>query len=118
MLTSHFFLFFVVQTLLQVVVQTYKIDQSCSKEGIEQDVRDAMTSAFEMADAAVRRLSTTTWDQDTTDLIANLFAREGQTAQDIQTVGVNEVFRNIRAYYRTEATDGNEVAANDLVSAS
>lgn len=118
MLTSRTFLLFAIQSLLLAVVRSYKIDKSCTDEGIEQNVRDAMTSAFEMVDAAMSRLTATNWDQDTSDLIANLFAREGETARDVQTAKLTSVFENIRTNYRTEATNGNEVGIDDLVSDS
>ncbi|KAH7413563.1 hypothetical protein DE146DRAFT_247 [Phaeosphaeria sp. MPI-PUGE-AT-0046c] len=114
MFTPPLFLFFVTQTVLMVVVGCYKIDPSCTKEGIENDVRDAMTSAFEMVDAAMRRLTASNWDQDTTDLVGRLFAREGESTQNVQTGKLAQVFENIRIHYRTEVTNGNAVENSDL----
>ena len=120
MFTSHIFVFFIIQALLSVSIHSYKIDDSCRKEGVEQDIRDAMTSAFDMVDAALSRftIAKSDWDQDTSDLIANLFAREGETGQNVQTDKLNFVFGNIGRWYRTEVTDGNQVPATDLVGAS
>lgn len=65
------------------LASTYKIDSSCQLKGIDANIRDGMTSAFQIADAALRRLREQPLDQHTLDLVGFLFAREGAHVQQI-----------------------------------
>lgn len=59
----------------------YKIDESRSRKQVKGQIRDAMTSAFEMVDATVERLPETPLSPNTVDLLGQLFARPGNDAR-------------------------------------
>lgn len=84
---------------------SYKIDASCARKGVENNVRDAMASAFSMADSAIQRLEQNPYDRETEDLIRNLFMpKDGQDPMDRDAISkVKMIFENINAYYRLES---------------
>jgi hypothetical protein len=105
------------QTVFFVAIFGYKIDQSCTKEGIEIDVRNAMTSAFEMVDAALNRMTAHPLDPNTIDLVAKLFARPGQDPTTAITAKTVDVLARIRQYYCNEVPRRDVVGDEDIASA-
>jgi hypothetical protein len=105
-----------IQSLLFTTAIGYRIDQSCAKEGIENDVRNAMISALEMVDAATNRLTATPLDQNTVDLLGKLFARPDQDPREGATAKTVDIFARIRENYGTEVPSGNDVGLEDIVS--
>jgi hypothetical protein len=105
-----------VQNLLFLTILGYKIDQSCTKEGIEVDVRNAMTSAFEMVDAALNRLTASPLDQNTLDLVGKLYAKPDQDPRTAITSKTVDAFAEMRYHYRNEVPSGNDVGLEDVVS--
>lgn len=111
MMFSHpYFLF---PLLIATLVAGYKIDESCTRAGIAQTVRDAMNSAFEMTDAGFARLGQMN-QKETQDLVKNLFGKSGQNANQINTGKVRRVLNRIRYHYRREVTSG-DVPWSDVV---
>jgi hypothetical protein len=104
-----------IQSLLFTTAFGYKIDQSCTKEGIENDVRNAMISALEMVDAATNRLTAHPLDQNTVDLLGKLFARPDQDPREGATAKTVDVFARIHQNYGTEIPNGREVTLEDIV---
>jgi hypothetical protein len=113
MLFRNSFLTFI--SLLPLSVSSYQIHQSCVDKNIATTVRDGMTSAFEMADSAVRHLEQDQYDRDTADLVRRLFLpKSGQDVNDKNKMSkVLYIFKNIIENYRTETTDG--VGDTDVV---
>ncbi|KAF1918941.1 hypothetical protein BDU57DRAFT_592946 [Ampelomyces quisqualis] len=107
--------FLAYQCLLLTSVLSYQIDQSCVDEGLDADLRDAMTSAFEMVDAARNRLNAEPMDQNTLELLGWLFGRKNQAPDTIVTNKIIDVFGAIRNAYRPETPRGNPVGLNDIV---
>jgi hypothetical protein len=106
----------VLHSLLGLILG-YQIDQSCVDEGIETEVNDAMTSAFEMADAAHDRLTAQPRHATTLELVSKLFARDSTQAPDgAITSKTVDVFHDILANYRTPVPRGTLVHQDDLVS--
>jgi hypothetical protein len=105
-----------VETFLLVTVLGYKIDQSCTQEGIENDIRNAMTSAFEMVDSALARLTASPLDQHTVDLVGKLFAGPGQDPRTAVTAKTVDVFALIRQHYHTETPSSEPTGEDDIVS--
>jgi hypothetical protein len=104
----------VLHSLLGLILG-YQIDQSCVDEGIETEVNDAMTSAFEMADAAHDRLTAQPRHATTLELVSKLFARDAQDPDGAITGKTVDVFHAIRRNYRTPVPRGTPVKVNDLV---
>src|SRR5689334_3483926 len=102
MLLLHFVSNLAAFSLLVACTLGYRIDQSCTQEGIENDIRAAMTSAFEMVEAALARLTATPLDKHTVDLLGKLFAGPGQDPRSAVTAKTVDVFAQIRQYYVTE----------------
>ncbi|KAI4943119.1 hypothetical protein J4E86_010066 [Alternaria arbusti] len=100
-------------------VQAYKIDQSCDAKGVTVDVRNAMTSAFEMVSAAYETLTQPPLSSDAQDLVGFLFAREGANPAQLLQQGKLEktitLLRNIRTYMSTEVTGDATVSASDVI---
>jgi hypothetical protein len=114
MLFRNSFLAFV--SLSPLSVLSYQIHQSCVDKNIATTVRDGMTSAFEMADSALRHLNQDQYDRDTADLIRRLFLpKSGQDLNDKKKLSkVKSIFENIIRAYRTEKSgelDGTEVVS-------
>lgn len=105
--------------MLSTPVSGYKIDQSCVQKGIENDVRNAMTSAFEMVDAALENLSATPVHADTIELIGFLFAKKvvdpRQLLESGQMAKTSQVLRALKNRYRPEVIGDTSVGVNDLV---
>jgi hypothetical protein len=106
-------------TLFQTFVLGYKIDQSCTKQGVEDLVRDAMRSAFDMVAAARDRLEANPLDRDTAELIGFLFAKQNANPTQLQATGqltkTLDVFRNIYNNFRIEFASNNDVLPDDVV---
>ncbi|KAF1848131.1 uncharacterized protein K460DRAFT_333868 [Cucurbitaria berberidis CBS 394.84] len=104
---------------LPAVSLAYKIDQSCTQKGIEQDVRNAMTSAFEMADAAIKLLTANPRNSDTIELLGFLFAKDGVDPRQLLDNGglekTTQVLRAINNLYRDEVTGNAPVSINDVI---
>lgn len=94
----------------------YKIDSSCSAAGIEKDIRNAMTQAFEMVDSALAHLSQQPWDKPTTDYVRNLFTKDGRDPTKTNMEKVKHVLKQIGKTYRQELTGNVEVPRDDVVS--
>lgn len=103
--------------LCSYTVSAYKLDASCTNKGVETEVRNAMTSAFQMVDAALRRLRADPYDQETTDLIKRLFiAKDGQDPNDRDRISkVSSILESINRNYRNEVTTG-RAPETDVVS--
>jgi hypothetical protein len=86
-------------------------------KGIAGTVRDGMTSAFEMAESAMRHLDQSQYDRDTADLVRRLFLpKEGQDVNDKdKMLKVRRIFENIIRYYRTEIDTTGSPTASDIV---
>jgi hypothetical protein len=84
---------------------------------IATTVRDGMTSAFEMADSALRHLNQNPHDRDTTDLIRRLFlAKSGQDINNKDSMlKVRRIFGNIIKFYRTEIDTTASATGEDIV---
>ncbi|KAF2023188.1 hypothetical protein EK21DRAFT_118997 [Setomelanomma holmii] len=108
-------LIFALQTFLVFGAAGYKIDQSCAQEGIENDVRNAMTSAFEMVDSALARLTASPLQQTTVDVLGKLFAGPGQDPRTAVTARTVDVFAQIRDNYRNEVPVDQPVGEDDLI---
>jgi hypothetical protein len=104
-------------SLLPALVSSYQIHQSCVDKGIAGTVRDGMTSAFEMADSAMRHLDQSQYDRDTADLVRRLFLpKEGQDVNDKdKMLKVRRIFESIIRYYRTEIDTTGSPTASDIV---
>jgi hypothetical protein len=104
-------------SFLPVLVSSYQIHQSCVDKGIAITVRDGMTSAFEMADSALRHLEQNPYDRDTADLVKRLFLpKNGQNVDDRDKMGkVRLIFRNIIRYYGTEIGPFGNLKSQDMV---
>lgn len=103
------------------MVTSYGIDESCSKKGVDGDIREAMTSAFEMVDSALRHINQDEYDPDTFELIKRLFMpNEGQDPKDKDKLGkVKSIFENIIKNYRNERSGpSSQVPSKDIVSLS
>jgi hypothetical protein len=76
-----------------------------------------MTSAFEMADSALRHLNQNPHDRDTTDLIRRLFlAKSGQDINNKDSMlKVRRIFGNIIKFYRTEIDTTASATGEDIV---
>jgi hypothetical protein len=107
---------FIFCSLLPFLALAYKIDQSCIDKSIELDIRNGMTSAFAMVDAAYRRLDEKPLNPDTLELIGYLFAQPGEEPKDVQMGKTMLTFGRIREYYRAEVTQDQPVPEQDLVS--
>lgn len=109
------------QLFYSAAILGYKIDQSCSQKGIENDVRGAMISAFEMVDAALAHLTADPVDNDTIELLGFLFAKDGEDPRQLLANGgmgkTSQVLRAINHRYRNEVTGDAAVGLNDLVGA-
>jgi hypothetical protein len=116
MLGLHFILSTALQCLFCLIATGFQIDESCVKEGIENDVRDAMISALEMADAAHNRITAHPLDQDTVDLVAKLFAEPNQDPRTAVTAKTVDTYARILQFYRAEVPRGTAVASTDVVS--
>jgi hypothetical protein len=117
MITTHQFLSFIsFSCFLFATAFGYKIDKSCTDEGVETDIQDAMTSAFEMVDAAIGRLTASPLDQNTVDLLGHLFARPGQDPSTAVTAKTVDTFTYIRQYYRNEIPRNQPISGQDLAS--
>lgn len=107
-------------SILSNSVSGYKIDQSCAQKGIENDVRNAMTSAFEMVDAALDNLSATPVHADTVELIGFLFAKEGVNPRQLLESGqmkkTSQILRALKSRYRPEVTGEAAVGISHLAS--
>jgi hypothetical protein len=114
----QFLLCFALQTFFYVIALGYQIDESCAKEGIENEVRDAMISALEMADAAHNRLTAFPLDPNTVDLIAKLFARPQDDPRNTVTWKTVDTLARILHFYRTEVPRGTAVGLGDVVCIS
>jgi len=92
--------------ILPFLVCSYKIDQSCTRKGVDGLVRDAMTNAFSMADSALRRLNQDPYDPHTEELIKYLFLpKNGQDPKDRDEMGkVRRIFEEVNKNYRLETT--------------
>jgi hypothetical protein len=115
----HINVFALVCVLLQTLVLGFKIDQSCIQQGIEDLVRDAMRSAFEMAASARDRIDANPLDRDTAELVGFLFAKQNASPAQLRTSGqlakTLNVLRNIYNNFRIEIGSGN-VPNDDVVS--
>jgi hypothetical protein len=116
MFCIRFLLKLVLQSTFLIPVLGYRIDQSCADEGVENDIRSAMTSAFEMVDAASNRLTASPLDQSTLDLVAKLFAKPSQDPRTAITAKTVDVFARIGQMYRNEVPRDQQMNANDVVS--
>jgi hypothetical protein len=115
MLFRNSFLAFI--SLSPLSVSSYQIHQSCVDKNVASIVRDGMTSAFEMADSAVRHLDQEPYDRDTADLVRRLFlAKSGQDVNDKgKMLKVRGIFRNIIEHYRTETPTSGNLKDQDVV---
>jgi hypothetical protein len=115
MLFRNRFLAFI--SLSPLSVSSYQIHQSCVDKNVASIVRDGMTSAFEMADSAVRHLDQKTYDRDTADLVRRLFlAKSGQDVNDKdKMLKVRDIFKNIIKHYRTETPTVGNLNDEDVV---
>lgn len=115
----HLSFFLAFHAIMSSFVQAYKIDQSCDAKGVTVDVRNAMTSAFEMVSAAYETLTQPPLSSDAQDLVGFLFAREGANPAQLLQQGKLEktitLLRNIRTYMSTEVTGDATVSASDVV---
>jgi hypothetical protein len=98
----------------------YKIDQSCEDKGITTDIRDAMTSAFEMANFAYALLTSDPVDEpDVLELVGFLFAKEGvdpaQLIRDGKLAKTLGVLGSINENMHTEVLDGATPDIKDVV---
>lgn len=107
--------YFAIHCLLLTSVLSYQIDQSCVDEGLDVDVRNAMTSAFEMMDAALGRINADPKDQNTLELLGWMFGRKNQATDTIVTGKLQKVFTAMRNAYRPEKSTGSAVGINDVV---
>jgi hypothetical protein len=112
------FLASVLQFCFISFISGYQIDDSCNRKGIEPDVRNAMTSAFEMVDAALNRITPSEKDQDTLFLLGKLFAGPGKDPNALQLSKTIQVLSRIRDSYRREVPRPESVGVNDIVSTS
>jgi hypothetical protein len=115
MMKSRAFLFFALHSLFCNSTYSYKIDQSCVDEGIEADVRNGMTSAFEMAGAARNRLTADRMDQNTVDLLSKLFAGPNRGVQDVDRAKIVDTFAQIGDRYGAEVPRDQILPHYDLV---
>jgi hypothetical protein len=112
-------LLFLFRTIAPAFVVGYKIDQSCEDKGITADIRDAMTSAFEMVSAAYTTLTSPTMSADALELVGFLFAREGADPAQLLQQGrlgkTIELLQNIQIHMEEEVTGDTPVSPKDVV---
>ncbi|CAO2647427.1 Nn.00g083490.m01.CDS01 [Neocucurbitaria sp. VM-36] len=73
-----------------------------------------MTSAFQMVDAALRRLNEQPLDQNTIELLGHLFARPGQDPTTLQMEKTDQMLRKIQNEYRAEIPNDQAVGDEDI----
>lgn len=115
MLLHHFILTSLLAPPFSVL--GYKIDASCTRQGVEQDVRDGMTGAFAMLDSALGRLRQDPYNDETERLIRLLFLPkpEQSVRQRYLMDKVRDVYTNIDSNYRNEITGTADVPNTDVV---
>ena len=106
----------IILCLVSKSVFGYQIDQSCAKEGIEEIVKKALESAFEMAQAAHDRLTASPVAQSTWDLVGKILARPKDDPKLANTAKTVDTFALILQHYRREVQNSQFVDNNDVVS--
>jgi hypothetical protein len=101
------------------LIMGYKIDTSCDDKGITTDVRNAMTSAFEMVNAAYTTLRKPSLSADELELVGYLFAKEGEDPAQLLREGKMDktmrVLHDIRGNMEQEVTGSAAVSNLDVV---
>jgi hypothetical protein len=118
MAKSLSFLSFMLHIIVTGTVLGYKIDPSCGRKGMENDVRAAMTSAFEMVDAAGRRLDEKPLNQNTIGIMRYLFAQPSQDPTTLDMTKTRRVLSRIKETYGTEIPFDGVANIKDVVSMS
>jgi hypothetical protein len=99
MMWSFSFILLLLSAFPSCFVIGFKIDKSCEDKGIQNDIRDAMISAFTMANYAYALLTEDPVDPDTLELLGFLFAKEGvdpaQLLRDGKMAKTLEILRSI-----------------------
>jgi hypothetical protein len=100
-------------------VAGYKIDQSCEDKGVAADIRNAMTSAFEMVSAAYTTLTSPPLSADARELLEFLFAKQGVNPDQLLQQGKLEktvrLLENIQGHMEKEVTGDTLVSPMDVV---
>lgn len=104
--------------ILVGTVLGYKIDQSCGRKGMENEIRAAMTSAFQMVDSATRRLNEQPLNQNTVEIMRYLFAQPGQDPTTLDMAKTRIVLQRIKDRYETEVPFNDVASFQDAVSTS
>ncbi|CAN9244307.1 unnamed protein product [Alternaria alternata] len=114
LLTSLF-----LKAFIPVYVSGYKIDQCCEDKGIAQDIRDAMTSAFEKAYDAYGILVSPPLHAEALELLGFLFAKDGvdpaKLVEEGKMAKTISVLQNINTNMRNEVTGHASVLPKDVV---
>lgn len=101
---------------------SYKIDKSCINRVVESLIRDAMTSAFEMAEAARNRLAAAPLDRHTSEIVRFLFAKNNNNPTQLQNQGKLDktfnVLNNVLGKMQNEITGDNRPDNDDVVRLS
>jgi hypothetical protein len=107
------------KAFIPVYVSGYKIDQSCEDIGIAQDIRDAMTSAFEKAYDAYGILVSPPLHAEALELLGFLFAKDGvdpaKLVEEGKMAKTISVLQNINTNMRNEVTGHASVLPKDVV---